>query len=189
MIPRLQDKYKKEAVPKMQEKFGITNINAVPRIEKIVVNMGVGEALTDQKIMDKAAEDLAVITGQKPIIRKAKKAISNFKLRENAPVGCKVTLRRAKMYEFMDKLVNVALPRIRDFNGVSRKSFDKRGNYSLGIKEQVIFPEIEPGRIAHTQGMDITIVFKGGNKDQTMELLRLMGMPFTQLRDTEKESE
>ena len=179
MTPRLLEKYNDEVIPKMQERFGIKNIMAVPRLEKIVVNMGVGEALADQKIIDKAAEDLATITGQKPLIRRAKVAISNFKLRAGAPVGCKVTLRRFKMYEFLDRLVNITLPRIRDFNGVSRKSFDREGNYTLGLKEQAIFPEIDAGRIQHTQGMDVTFVFKGGNKEQTLELLRLLGMPFT----------
>jgi len=149
------------------------------------VNMGVGEAINDQKIMDKALEDLATITGQKPMIRKAKVAISNFKLREGISIGCKVTLRRIRMYEFMDRLLNITLPRIRDFNGVSRKSFDRAGNYTLGLKEQAIFPEIEPGRIQHTQGMDVTFVFKGGNKEQTFELLHLLGMPFTILRESE----
>ena len=185
MKPRLLEKYKNEVVLKMQEKFGIKNSMAVPRLEKIVVNMGVGEAITDQKIMDKAAEDLAVITGQKPTIRKAKVAISNFKLREGIAIGCKVTLRRVRMYEFLDRLVNITLPRIRDFNGVSRKSFDREGNYTLGLKEQAIFPEIEAGRIQHTQGMDVTFVFKGGNKEQTFELLRLLGMPFATVRESE----
>lgn len=185
MNPRLLDKYKNEVVPKMQEKFGIKNSMAVPRLEKIVVNMGVGEAITDQKIMDKAAEDLATITGQKPMIRRAKVAISNFKLRENIAIGCKVTLRRIRMYEFLDRLVNITLPRIRDFNGVSRKSFDREGNYTLGLKEQAIFPEIEAGRIQHTQGMDVTFVFRGGNKEQTYELLRLLGMPFATTRESE----
>ena len=151
---------------------------AVPRLEKIVVNMGVGEALHDPKIIEMASQDLTVITGQKPIIRKAKKAISNFQLKKGAPVGCKVTLRRAKMYEFMDRLINVGLPRIRDFNGMSPKSFDKQGNYTLGIQEQAIFPEIEAGRIQHTQGMNVTFVFDKGPEEQTLELLRLLGMPF-----------
>lgn len=162
----------------MQQKFGIKNIYAVPRLEKIVVNMGVGEAINDHKIIDKAAEDLATITGQKPMIRKATKAISNFKLRLGIPIGCKVTLRRTKMYEFLDKLLNVTLPRIRDFNGVSRRSFDREGNYTLGLKEQAVFPEIEAGRIQHTQGMDITFVFNKSSKEETFELLRLLGMPF-----------
>ena len=180
MMPRLQEKYRKEVIAAMQKKFGIKGPMAVPRIEKVVVNMGVGEAISDVKLLDRAAEDLATITGQKPTIRRAKKAISNFKLRENLPVGCKVTLRRQRMYEFIDRLVNVGLPRIRDFNGVSRKSFDKGGNFTLGITDQGIFPEIDPGKRDHRiQGMDITIVIKGGDKEQNMELLRLMGMPFT----------
>ena len=132
----------------------------------------------DMKILDAAASDLATITGQKPIITRSKKAISNFKLREDLPIGCKVTLRRDKMYEFMERFVCVALPRIRDFNGVSRKSFDKQGNYTVGIDEQSIFPEIDTGKIAHTQGMDITFVFNKGPKEQTMELLSLLGIPF-----------
>ena len=179
MNVRLQDKYRKEVIPVMQEKFGIKSPMAVPHIEKVVVNMGVGEAIADVKILDRAAQDLAAITGQKPAVRRAKKAISNFKLRENLPVGCKVTLRRQRMYEFIDRLVNVSLPRIRDFNGVSRKSFDKGGNYTLGISDQGIFPEVDPGSRDHRiQGMDITIVIKGGDKEKNMELLDLMGMPF-----------
>jgi len=175
---QLQKKYKEEVVPKIQEKFGIKNSMAVPRLDKIVVNMGVGQAIGDMKILDSAVADLTAITGQKPVIARAKKAISNFKLRIGMPIGCKVTLRRDKMYEFLDRLVNVTLPRIRDFNGVSLKSFDKQGNYSIGLEEQAIFPEIDPGRIAHVQGMDITFVFNKGPKDQTFELLSLLGMPF-----------
>jgi large subunit ribosomal protein L5 len=178
--PELQEKYLKEVVPAMEEKFGIKNIMAVPHIEKIVVNMGVGESRDDIKFLEQAADDLAAITGQKPTIRRAKKAISNFHLKEGLPVGCKVTLRRARMYEFLDKLVNVVLPRIRDFNGVSRKAFDKDGNYTLGLSEQSIFPEIDPTRRDfRAQGMDITLVVKGGNVEKNMEFLRLMGMPFT----------
>ncbi len=169
----------------MQKKFAIKNPMAVPQIDKVVVNMGVGEAISDVKILDRAAVDLATITGQKPTIRRAKKAISNFKLRENLPVGCKVTLRRARMYEFIDRLVNVSLPRIRDFNGVSRKSFDREGNYTLGIQDQGIFPEIDPGARDHRiQGMDITFVIKGGDKDKNFELLRLFGMPFAKESST-----
>ena len=180
MTPRLQEKYRKEVIPVMQKKFGIKSPMAVPQIAKVVVNMGVGEAISDVKLLDRAAQDLAVITGQKPAIRRAKKAISNFKLRENLPVGCKVTLRRQRMYEFIDRLVNVGLPRIRDFNGVSRRSFDHGGNYTLGINDQGIFPEIDVGARDHRiQGMDITIVIKGGDKEKNMELLHLMGMPFT----------
>lgn len=176
----MQEKYRKEVIPAMQEKFGIKSPMAVPQIEKVVINMGVGEAISDVKILDRAAVDLATITGQKPTIRRSKKAISNFKLRENLPVGCKVTLRRQRMYEFIDRLVNISLPRIRDFNGVSRKAFDRGGNYTLGITDQGIFPEIDPGARDHRiQGMDITIVIKGGDKEKNMELLQLMGMPFT----------
>jgi len=178
MEPNLYKKYKDVVAPKMQEKFGTKNVMALPRLEKIVLNMGVGAAISDMKVLDSAMADLMTITGQKPIIRRAKKAISNFKLRENLPIGCKVTLRKAKMYEFMDRLVNVTLPRIRDFNGVSHKSFDKQGNYSIGIEEQAIFPEIDSGKISHTQGMDITFVFNKGPKEQTYELLSLLGMPF-----------
>ena len=180
MSPRLQEKFRKEVIPEMQKKFGIKNPMAVPHIDKVVVNMGVGEAISDVKILDRAAVDLGIITGQKPAIRRAKKAISNFKLRENLPVGCKVTLRRVRMYEFIDRLVNISLPRIRDFNGVSRKAFDRDGNYTLGIQDQGIFPEIDPGARDHRiQGMDITFVIRDGNKEQNMELLRLLGMPFT----------
>jgi len=176
--PRLAKVYKEQVVAKVQEKFKIKNKLAVPRIEKIVVNMGVGKAIGDMKILDNAAKDLATITGQKPIITRSRDAISNFKLREDLPIGCKVTLRRAKMYEFMDRFVSIALPRIRDFNGVSRKSFDGQGNYSLGIEEQSIFPEIDTGKLLHVQGMHITFVFNKGPKEHTMEVLTLMGMPF-----------
>jgi large subunit ribosomal protein L5 len=179
VAPRLQKKYREEIIKEMQKKFSIDNPMAVPSLDKIVINMGVGEAIQDIKIMDAAVADLTTITGQKPIIRRAKTAISNFKLRENAPVGCVVTLRRAKMYEFLDRLVNVALPRIRDFNGVPNKSFDKQGNYTLGISDQSIFPEIETGRMQKTQGMDISFVFNRGPQELTKELLRLMGMPFS----------
>jgi len=176
---RLLEKYRKEVVPQMQEKFSIKNPMAVPHLSKIVVNMGVGEAIGDVKLLDRAAENLATITGQKPTIRRSKKAISNFKLRENLPIGCKVTLRRARMYEFLDRLVNVSLPRIRDFNGTSHKAFDRGGNYTLGISDQGIFPEIDPGaRDFRIQGMDISFVFEGGNKEQNFEVLRLLGMPF-----------
>ena len=177
--PNFLKKYRTEVIPKMQETFGIENAMAVPRLEKIVVNMGVGEAIADVKILEASMKDLARITGQQPMIRRAKKAISNFKLREKLPVGCKVTLRRARMYEFLERFVMICLPRIRDFNGVSRNSFDGQGNYSLGITDQGIFPEIEFGKLARTQGMDISFVFSRGPREQTMELLKLMGMPFT----------
>ena len=178
MVPRLLEQYRKEIIPAVQEKFGIKNMMAVPCLEKVVVNMGVGEATNDVKIIEQAARELAVITGQKPILRKSKVAISNFKLKENIPVGCMVTLRRVKMYEFLDRLLNVTLPRIRDFNGVPKRSFDEAGNYTIGLKEQAIFPEIEADKITHTQGMDITFVFNHGPQEQTFEVLRLFGMPF-----------
>jgi len=179
MTPRLLEKYRNEIIPKMMQAFNLRNKLAVPRVEKVVVNMGVGEGLQDIKILEKAMEELAIITGQKPILRRAKKAIANFKIRKGAPIGCKVTLRRAMMYEFMDRLLNVTLPRIRDFRGVSTDSFDKAGNYTLGLTEQNIFPEIEYDRITRTQGMDITIVIKNAkSKEQAKELLRLFGMPF-----------
>ena len=162
----------------MQKNFGIKNPMAVPRLDKIVVNMGVGEAVADIKILESAIKDMEKITGQKPIVRRAKKAISNFKLKEGIPVGCKVTLRQNKMYEFMDRLVNFCLPRIRDFNGVSRKSFDHQGNYSLGITDQAIFAEIDVGQIQRTQGMDINFVFNHGPQEHTEQVLTLLGMPF-----------
>jgi len=179
MIPRLLEKYRNEIVPKMVEAFKLKNKMAVPRLEKIVVNMGVGEALTDVKILDKAAEEMGIITGQRPIIRRAKIAISNFKIKEGNPIGCKVTLRKQMMYEFLDRLVSVALPRIRDFRGVPTESFDQAGNYALGLPDQTIFPEIEYDRITRVQGMDIIIVIKNSKtKEQSRELLRLFGMPF-----------
>ena len=178
MVPRLLKRYREEVPKIMKGKFAVDNIMAIPRLEKIVINMGVGKSIGDPKIMETAVNDLTMITGQKPIITRSREAISNFKLRENAPIGCKVTLRRQKMYEFMDRLVNTSLPRIRDFNGVSRKSFDKSGNYSLGLSEQTVFPEIEAGKMAHTQGMDITFVFDKGPQEMTMEVLSILGMPF-----------
>jgi large subunit ribosomal protein L5 len=177
--PRLLEVYRKQIVPELLKQFSLNNRFAVPRLEKIVVNMGVGEALQDIKIVEKAMDDLAMITGQKPILRRAKKAIANFKIREGSPVGCKVTLRRAKMYEFLDRLVNVAMPRIRDFRGVPSDSFDKRGNYTIGLTEQSIFPEMEVDKISRPQGMDITFVIKNAKiKEHSRELLRLFGMPF-----------
>lgn len=160
MTPRLLQRYREEIILRMQEKFNLKNKLEVPRLEKIVVNMGVGEALQDIKTLEKSMDELAAITGQRPIMRRSKKAISNFKIKEGNPIGCKVTLRKAIMYEFLDKLLNVALPRIRDFRGVSLDAFDQAGNYTLGINEQVIFPEIEYDKISRPQGMDITIVIK-----------------------------
>jgi len=178
--PRLLEKYRKEIVPQMMQELKLKNRLACPRIEKVVVNMGVGEALQDVKILERAMEELAQITGQKPIMRRAKKAISNFKLKEGSPIGCKVTLRRTLMYEFMDRLLNVALPRIRDFRGVSPDAFDKAGNYTLGLSEQVIFPEIDYDKLTRTQGMDITFVIKNArNKEEASLILKLFGLPFS----------
>lgn len=179
MTPRLLERYRKDIVPEMMKTFSIKNRFAVPRIEKVVVNMGVGEAIQDVKILEKAMEELGTITGQKPLMRRSKKAISNFKIKQGQPIGCKVTLRRAVMYEFMDRFFNIAMPRIRDFRGVSGDSFDEAGNYTLGLTEQNIFPELEIDRIHRPQGMDITFVIKNSkSKEQSKELLRLFGMPF-----------
>lgn len=179
MNPRLLDKYRNEIVPKMIEAFQLKNRMAVPRIDKVVVNMGVGEGAQDVKILEKAMDEMAAITGQRPILRRAKKAIANFKIRDGHPIGCKVTLRKKIMYEFMDRLINIALPRIRDFRGISPDSFDHAGNYTLGLAEQTIFPEIEYDKITRTQGMDITFVIKNSKtKEQSRELLKLFGMPF-----------
>ena len=179
MTPRLLEKYRNEIVPKMMETFSFKNRWAVPRLEKIVVNMGVGEALQDIKVLEKAMEELGLITGQKPILRRAKKAIANFKIKQGQPIGCKVTLRRTIMYEFLDRLISIALPRIRDFRGISPDSFDEAGNYTLGITEQSIFPEIDYDKVSRPQGMDITLVIRNvKSKEQARELLKLFGMPF-----------
>ncbi|MBZ4663302.1 MAG: rplE [Caloramator sp.] len=180
MIPRLKEKYEKEVVPALREKFGYKSIMEVPKIEKIVINMGVGDAKDNSKLLDAAVNDLTLITGQKAVVTRAKKSIANFKLRQGMPIGCKVTLRGAKMYEFADKLFNVALPRVRDFKGVSNKAFDGRGNYTLGVKEQLIFPEIEYDKVEKLRGMDIVFVTTAKTDEEARELLRLLGMPFAQ---------
>lgn len=180
MIPRLKTKYQKEIVPLMMQKFGYKNKMQVPRFLKIVVNMGVGDSLLNIKLLDAAVADLAAITGQKPSIKRAKKSIANFKLRAGAPIGCAVTLRGVRMYELYDRLVNVAVPRIRDFRGLSPKSFDGRGNYTLGITEQIIFPEINYDKVEKIRGMDVTIVTSAKTNEEAFELLRLMDMPFRQ---------
>lgn len=180
MVPRLKEKYDNEVVQAMMEKFGYKNIMEVPKLEKIVLNMGVGEAKDNPKVLEAAVGDMQLITGQKPVLTRAKKSIANFKLRENMPIGCKVTLRKQKMYEFADKLMNVALPRVRDFRGVSDKAFDGRGNYSLGIKEQLIFPEVEYDKIDKVRGMDIIFVTTANTDEEARELLRFLGMPFVQ---------
>ena len=179
-MPRLQEVYNEQVIPKMMEKFGYKNIMEVSKLEKIVINMGVGKAKENAKILESAVADLTIIAGQKPIITKAKKSVANFKLREDMPIGCKVTLRKAQMFQFADKLINIALPRVRDFRGVSDKSFDGRGNYSLGIKEQLIFPEIEYDKIDAIRGMDIVFVTTAKTDEEARELLRFLGMPFAQ---------
>ena len=177
-VPRMRSKYDSEIAKAMTEKFGYKNALEVPRIEKIVLNMGVGEATQDKKKVTTAAEEMELIAGQKPVITKAKKSIAQFKLREGMPIGVKVTLRRERMYEFLDRLITIALPRTRDFRGVNPKSFDGRGNYAMGIKEQIIFPEINYDRIDKVRGMDIIVTTTAKTDDEARELLRLFGFPF-----------
>jgi large subunit ribosomal protein L5 len=181
MKARLYDKYVKEVVPALKDKRKYTNPHQIPRLEKIVVNMGVSASL-EKSAIDDAAKDLALITGRKAAVSKSRHSIANFKLREGQPIGCRVTLRRDAMYEFFDRLVATALPRIRDFRGLSTRSFDGRGNYSVGISDQTIFPEIELDKIKRTQGMDITIVTSARTNDEAMDLLKMMGMPFAENR-------
>ncbi|MEW6104897.1 MAG: 50S ribosomal protein L5 [Bacillota bacterium] len=178
MAARLKEKYLKEVAPALREKFGYKSVMQIPRVEKVVVNMGVSDAVADPKMLDSAVADLTAISGQKPLITRAKKSIAAFKLRAGVPIGCKVTLRGERMYHFLDKLFNVALPRIRDFRGVSPDGFDGRGNYSLGIKEQLIFPEIVYDKVDKIRGMDITIVTTAKTDEEAYELLKAMGMPF-----------
>ena len=178
-MARLKETYKDQVVPALMEKFQYESIMQAPKVEKIIINMGVGEAKENQKFLDNAVEEMALIAGQKPVVTKAKKSISNFKLREGMAVGCKVTLRGEHMYEFLDKLVNVSLPRVRDFRGVSKTAFDGRGNYALGIKEQLIFPEINYDKIDKIRGMDIIITTTANTDEEARELLKLLGMPFS----------
>ncbi len=177
-MSRLKDMYSNEIKDAMTKKFGYKNVMQVPRLEKIVINMGVGEARENAKVLDAAIKDLETITGQKAVVTRAKKSVANFKLREGMPIGCKVTLRGEKMYEFTDRLVNLALPRVRDFRGVNPNAFDGRGNYALGIKEQLIFPEIEYDKIDKVRGMDIIFVTTANTDEEARELLGLFGMPF-----------
>ncbi len=177
-MSRLKDKYNNEVVPALIKEFGYTSAMAVPKLKKVVLNMGLGEAIYNIKVLEKAAEELALIAGQKAVIRKAKKSIAGFKLREGMPIGCSVTLRRDKMYEFLDKLFNVALPRVRDFRGLQNAIFDGRANCSIGIKEHIIFPEIEYDKIDKIKGLNITIVTSGNTDEEGMFLLRSLGMPF-----------
>jgi large subunit ribosomal protein L5 len=177
-IPRMKARYDAEIIKAMTEKFGYKNVMEVPKIDKITLNMGVGDAVQDKKKVDTAAAEMELIAGQKPVITKAKKSIASFKLREGMPIGCKVTLRRERMYEFLDRLITIAMPRIRDFRGVSPKSFDGRGNYAMGLKEQIIFPEINYDRIDQVRGMDVIVTTTARTDDEARELLRLFGFPF-----------
>lgn len=177
-MSRLKDLYKDEIVDAMIKKFGYKNIMEVPKLDKIVINMGVGEAKENAKVLDSAVKDLETITGQKVVLTRAKNSVANFKIRECMPIGCKTTLRGEKMYDFMDRLVNLALPRVRDFRGVSADSFDGRGNYALGVKEQLIFPEIEYDKVEKVRGMDVIVVTTAKTDEEARELLRLFGMPF-----------
>lgn len=177
-MARLHDHYKEKVVPQLMERFGYSTVMQVPRIEKITLNMGVGEAVGDKKVMDFAVGDMEKIAGQKPVVTKAKRSVASFKIRDGWPVGCKVTLRRERMYEFLDRLINVAMPRIRDFRGVSGKSFDGRGNYSMGVKEQIIFPEVEYDKVDALRGMDIVITTTARNDEECKALLDGFNFPF-----------
>ena len=177
-MDRLQEKYINEVVPELTEKFGYKNVMELPKIEKIIINMGVGEAVGNPKALDAAVSDLTIITGQKPILTRAKKSLAAWKLRQGMPIGAKVTLRGVRMYQFLDKFMNVALPRVRDFRGISANSFDGRGNYAVGLKEQLIFPEIEYDKIDKLRGMNIVVVTTAKTDEEARELLKLMGMPF-----------
>jgi len=177
-MARLLDRYKAEIVPSLKEKFGYRNVMQVPKLSKVVVNMGLGDAIENVKVIETAAGEISIVTGQKPVVTKARKSIANFKLREGVPIGVMVTLRRDRMYTFLDKLIAIALPRVRDFKGVSPKGFDGRGNYTLGIKEQIMFPEVNYDKIEKIRGMNITIVTTARTDEEGLELLRLMGMPF-----------
>ncbi len=180
MQARLKDKYAAEVAPALQQKFSYKNVNQIPKLHKVVINMGLGDCKDNPKELDAAVEDLTTIAGQKPIVTKAKKSVANFKLRQGMNVGAKVTLRGERMYQFVDKLLNIALPRVRDFHGVSNKAFDGRGNYALGIREQLLFPEIEYDKVVKIRGMEMIFVTSAQSDEEARELLRLMGMPFAQ---------
>ncbi len=180
MVNRLKEKYAAEVMPAMQQRFGYKNVNQIPKVEKVVINMGLGDCKDNAKGLEAAVGDLATIAGQKPVVTKAKKSVANFKLREGMSVGAKVTLRGERMYHFLDKLMNIALPRVRDFHGVSTKAFDGRGNYALGIREQLLFPEIEYDKVDKIRGMEMIFVTTAKTDEEARELLRLMGMPFAQ---------
>lgn len=178
MAARMKERFLNEITPALMQKFNYTSVMQVPKIDKVVINMGVGDAVSNSKVLDAAVEDLRIISGQKPVVTRAKKSIAGFKLRENMPIGVKVTLRGERMYHFLDKLFNVSLPRVRDFQGVSNKAFDGRGNYTLGLKEQLIFPEIEYDKVDKVRGMDIVIVTTAQSDEESHELLAGLGMPF-----------
>ena len=178
MAPRLREKYQKDVVPHLMKEMGYGNVNQVPRLEKVVLNMGLGEAIQNAKVMDSAVAELTAITGQKPVVTKSRKAIANFKLRENMAIGCMVTLRGQRMYEFLDRLMSLALPRVRDFRGVSDRAFDGRGNYSLGVREQIIFPEIDIEKIDKVRGLTVSIVTTAKSDAEGRALLQALGMPF-----------
>ena len=180
MEARLKDKYVTEVIPALQQKFGYKNVNEIPRLEKVVINMGLGDCKDNPKAMDAAVAELETIAGQKAMVTKAKKSVANFKVREGMNIGAKVTLRGERMYHFVDKLVNIALPRVRDFHGVSTKAFDGRGNYALGIREQLLFPEIEYDKVEKIRGMEMIVVTTAKTDEESRELLRLLGMPFAQ---------
>jgi len=187
-IPRLKRDFDERIAPAMMEKFGYKNRMEIPRVEKVVINMGVGEATQDKKKVDTAAQEMQLIAGQKPVITKARTSIAQFKLREGMPIGCKVTLRRERMYEFLDRLVTIALPRVRDFRGLNPKSFDGRGNYAMGLKEQLIFPEISYDRVDKVRGMDIIVTTTAKTDDEARELLRLFNFPFPRTEEDQKQA-
>ena len=177
-MSRLQDYYKETVVPQLREKFDYSNVMEVPRLTKITLNMGVGEAVGDKKVMDRAVGDMTAISGQKPVVTLARKSVASFKIRDGWPVGCKVTLRRERMYEFLDRLINIAIPRVRDFRGMNRRSFDGQGNYSMGVKEQIMFPEIDYDQIDMIRGMDITITTTAKSDEEALALLQAFNFPF-----------
>jgi len=177
-VPRLKKRYREEVVPRLRKEFGIDNAMAIPRLEKIVLNMGLGDAIQNIKTLDDGVEELAAIAGQRPSVRRARKSIASFKLREGMPIGCSVTLRGDRMWEFMDRLISIALPRVRDFRGVPTKSFDGRGNYTLGVRDHLIFQEIDYNKVERSKGMNVTFVTTAGNDEQAMHLLRELGVPF-----------
>jgi large subunit ribosomal protein L5 len=177
-MSRLKDRYAKEIVPTLKKEYSYKNVMAVPRLEKIVVNMGMGEAIQNAKLLDSASDELSLITGQRPVITRAKKSIASFKLRKGMAIGCSVTLRGERMYEFFDRLVNIALPRVRDFRGLSTKSFDGRGNYTVGLRDQLIFPEVDYAKVSKLKGMNVCLVTTASSDDEARTLLRLLGLPF-----------